>query len=203
MKVAVIGASGNAGSRIVNELISRGHQVLALARHLEKLPTSPGITAKAVDANEVTTLSALLRGCDAVVSALKFKASDPQHLIDAVRAAGIKRYIIVGGAGTLEVAPGQLEMDSPNFPPHVKPEARAGGEFLALLRKQNDLDWTFISPSRFFISGERTGQFRLGTDQLLVAADGKSSISFEDYAVALVDELETPRHVRARFTVGY
>lgn len=202
MKVALIGASGNAGSRILKELVNRGHSVLALARHADKVPALKGVVAKSVDANDVAALTALLRGNDAVVSSVKFKESNTQGLIDAVRGAGIKRYIVVGGAGSLELSPGLLEMNSPKFPPHVKPEAQAGADFLALLRK-SDLDWTFLSPSRMFIPGERTGTFRLGTDQLLMDKDGKSSISFEDYAIALADELERPRHIKARFTCGY
>lgn len=202
MKVALIGASGTAGSRILTELVSRGHQVLALATDASKISAATGVTAQAVDANNPTALTAALRGNDAVISARKFKETNNQGLIDAVTAAGIKRYLVVGGAGSLETAPGVKEMDSPRFPPHVLPEAKAGSEFLERL-KQSDLDWTFLSPSRFFEPGARTGKFRLGTNQLLVAADGKSSISMEDYAIALVDELEQGKHLRQRFTVGY
>ena len=115
----------------------------------------------------------------------------------------MRRYIVVGGAGSLEVAPGLKLYDAPGFPEQYQTEARKGGAFLARLRQEQELAWTFISPSAFFIPGERTGKFRLGADQLLTAADGKSSISFEDYAVALADELERPAHTRQRFTVGY
>ena len=110
---------------------------------------------------------------------------------------------MVGGAGSLEVAPGQRLVDQPFFHAEWKPEALGGAAFLEALRAEPDLDWTFLSPSALFVPGERTGVFRLGDDQLLTAADGKSSISFEDYAVALVDELETPQRRRRRFTVGY
>ncbi|MGC3980466.1 MAG: NAD(P)-dependent oxidoreductase [Steroidobacteraceae bacterium] len=202
MKVALIGASGTAGSRVLTELVNRGHQVLALATDASKIAPASSVTPQSVDANNSTALAAALRGCDAVISARKFKETNNQGLIEAVKAAGIKRYLVVGGAGSLETAPGVKEMDSPRFPPHVLPEAKAGGEFLSQL-KQSDLDWTFLSPSRFFEPGPRTGKFRLGTDQLLVAADGKSSISMEDYAIALVDELEQGKHLRQRFTVGY
>lgn len=202
MKVALIGASGNAGSRVLKELLSRGHEVIALARHADKIPAQKGVAVKAVDANDAPALTAAIRGADAVISSTKFKETKTQGLIDAVRAAGIKRLLVVGGAGSLEVAPGQLEMNSPKFPPHVLPEAQAGAAFLEQLRKC-DLDWTFLSPSRFFEPGQRTGKFRLGKDQLLVGADGKSAISMEDYAIALIDELERPQHVRQRFTVGY
>jgi putative NADH-flavin reductase len=114
----------------------------------------------------------------------------------------VKRYLVVGGAGSLEVAPGLRLVDTPEFPAEYKQEATKGGEFLGLLRQDQDLDWTFLSPAAVFGPGERTGRFRLGTDQLLVNETG-SSISYEDYAVALVDELENPKHSRARFTAGY
>jgi len=138
-----------------------------------------------------------------VVSAVHFLASDPALLIAAVKDARVPRYLVVGGAGSLEVAPGVTLVSTPNFPPQYKAEAEKGGVFLGLLRQEKELNWTFLSPSALLIPGERTGTFRLGTDQLLTAADGKSSISLEDYAVALVDEIEKPAHIRRRFTVGY
>jgi len=202
MKVALIGASGNAGSRILTELVRRGHRVLALVRHPENVPALEGVVAERADANDIPALSNLLTGADAVVSSVKFKDTDTQGLIEAVRRARVKRYLVVGGAGSLEVAPGLREVDSPQFPSRVRPEALKGAEFLDQLR-QSDLDWTFLSPSRIFFAGTRTGKFRLGNDELLFDETGKSSISFEDYAVALVDELERPAHIRARFTVGY
>jgi putative NADH-flavin reductase len=202
MKVALIGASGNAGSRILQELVGRSHAVLAVARQADKIPALAGVTRRSVNAHDGAELAASIKDCDAVISALKFTGADTQSLIDAVGRSGVARYLVVGGAGSLEIAPGLLEMDSPNFPAYVKPEAAAGARFLAQLRA-SPLDWTFLSPSRFFQPGARTGVFRLGTDQLLTAADGKSAISFEDFAIALVDELEQPRHSRRRFTVGY
>jgi len=202
MKVALLGATGAAGSRILKELSDRGHAVAALSRHPEKVPALPGVTAQALDAADIDATAQALRGADAVVSALKFTSVDTAGLIEAVRRSGVKRYVVVGGAGSLWVSPGVREVDGPGFPEHVKPEARAGWAFLEQLLA-SDLDWTFFSPSRFFTPGERTGTFRLGADDLIFDADGKSAISFEDYALALVDELETPRHVRARFTAGY
>jgi putative NADH-flavin reductase len=202
MYVALIGASGDAGSRILRELNQRGHRVIALARHPEKIAVFEGVESRAADANDSTSLAKHLAGVQAVLSAVKFLDFDGRRLIGAVHAAGVRRYLVVGGAGSLEVAPGVLEMESPKFPPHVKPEAQKGSEFLSML-KQSDLDWTFLSPSRFFVAGQRTGRFRIGKDQLLTDATGKSSISFEDFAVAIVDELEKPQHIRARFTVGY
>ncbi|WP_438768327.1 NAD(P)-dependent oxidoreductase [Kushneria sp. TE3] len=201
-QVALIGASGNAGSRLLAELSDRGHQVTAIARNREKITLLPGVTARQGDANDRKALAELLKGHDAVISAVNFKTNDVKTLVGAVRDAGVLRYLVVGGAGSLEVAPGEKLIDQPDFPDAYQPEARAGGEFLDFLRGVEDLEWTFLSPSAEFVAGERTGQFRLGQDQLLTH-EGGSSISFEDYAVAMVDELETPAHVRQRFTVGY
>ncbi|WP_069384178.1 NAD(P)-dependent oxidoreductase [Halomonas caseinilytica] len=201
-KIALIGASGDAGSRILAELSDRGHRVTAIARHVERIAVLPGVAPKQGDANDRQALGALLEGHDAVISAVPFTASDVRTLVGAVRDAGVARYLVVGGAGSLEVAPGEKVIDQPDFPEAYKAEARAGGEFLDFLRDVDDLDWTFLSPSAEFVPGERTGRFRLGQDTLLTFDEG-SRISFEDYAVALVDELEQPRHVRQRFTVGY
>ena len=202
MNIALIGATGNAGSRILAELIRRGHAVTAIVRQPEKLPAQGGVIARKGDANDPAGLAVLLAGHDAVVSSVRFSDSDPRKLIEAVRASGVKRYLVVGGAGSLEAAPGLKVIDTPNFPPEYKAEASAGGVFLDMLRGADDLDWTFLSPSAVFTAGERTGKFRIGKDQLLVGDQG-SHISFEDYAIALVDELEKPAHLRERFTVGY
>jgi putative NADH-flavin reductase len=202
MSIALIGASGNAGSRILKELAARGHQITAIARHPDQIAKLPKVTAKKGDVFDRASLTLLLQGHEIVISAVHFTASDPRILIDAVKASGAKRYLVVGGAGSLEVAPGVRLIDTPEFPAAYKPEAAKGGEFLDLLRQEKDLDWTFLSPSALFIAGERTGRFRLGTDQLLSTEKG-SSISFEDYAIALVDEIEKPAHRRQRFTVGY
>jgi putative NADH-flavin reductase len=202
MKIALIGASGNAGARLLAELSRRGHAVTAIARTPEKIAALPGVMAKAGDVKDKAGLARLLAGHDAVVSAVRFVDTDPDALIATVREAGVKRYLVVGGAGSLEVAPGVRLIDTPQFPAAYKAEASAGGVFLDKLRDVSDLDWTFLSPSAMFVPGERTGKFRLGKDQLL-ANDKGSSISFEDYAIAAVDELEAPKHVRQRFTVGY
>ncbi len=200
--IALIGASGNAGSRILKELVCRKHSVTAVARKPEAVEDLAGVRRVAGDVFDVDTLSATLKGHDAVISAVKFIASDYHMLVEAVRRSGVRRYIVVGGAGSLKVGPGMRLVDSPSFPPAYKPEAVKGGDFLEYLRTVSDLDWTFISPSALFVPGERTGKFRLGTDALL-AVDNVSKISFEDFAVALVDELEKPERLRQRFTVGY
>jgi uncharacterized protein len=203
MTVAVIGATGNVGSRVVAELLSRGHSVTGIARNPEKAAARPGLTAKRGDVSDKAGLAALLKGHDAVISALRFADTDARTLIDAVKDSGVKRYLVVGGAGSLEVAPGVKLIDTPQFPEAYKAEALKGAAFLELLRGEETLDWTFLSPSALINAGKRTGKFRLGGDQLLTDDKGNSSISYEDYAVALVDELEKPAHSRKRFTVGY
>lgn len=202
MKIALIGASGNAGSRILKELSDRGHAVTAIARTPDRIAALPGVTAVVGDLDQPDALTETLRGHDAVISSVHFAATDAARLIDVVRASGVTRYLVVGGAASLEVAPGQRLLDQPDFPEAYKVEATAGAAFLDRLRSVQDLDWTFLSPSAMFVPGERTGRFRLGTDQLLSNAQG-SSISFEDYAIALADEIEQPHHIRQRFTVGY
>jgi uncharacterized protein len=201
-RIALIGASGRAGSRILKELSDRGHTITAIARNPEKIASLPNVTARKGDVWDENGLAALLQGHDAVVSAVHFSASDAKTLIDAVRASGAKRYLVVGGAGSLEVAPGKRLVDQPDFPAAYKAEAIKGAEFLDRLKEEKVLDWTFLSPSALFDEGERTGKFRLGKDTLLTTDKG-SRISFEDYAIALVDEIEKPAHSRQRFTVSY
>ncbi|MFG3591718.1 NAD(P)-dependent oxidoreductase [Bradyrhizobium sp. RDI18] len=203
MKIAVIGASGNAGSRITAELARRGHTVTAIARHPEKVAAQANVTPTAGDAMDQAGLARLLAGHDAAISSIHFLASDPAKLIGAAKDSKVGRYLVVGGAGSLEVAPGVRLVTTPGFPVAYKAEAEKGAAFLDLLRGEKELNWTFLSPSALFTAGERTGKFRLGTDQLLTAAEGKSSISFEDFAVALADEIERPAYIRQRFTVGY
>lgn len=203
MKIALIGATGFIGSRLLTELSTRGHKVTAIVRNPEKAPALAGVTAAKGDVFDKDGLAALLAGHDAVISAVHFSASDPAALIAAVKQSGVKRYLVVGGAGSLEVAPGVKLFDTPEFPAIYLDEARKGGAFFDLLKQENGLDWTFLSPSALIAPGERTGKFRLGKDQLLVDAAGKSAISAEDYAIALVDELEEPANIRQRFTVGY
>jgi putative NADH-flavin reductase len=203
MKIAVIGASGNAGSRITTELARRGHSVTAIARHPEKIAAQANVTPTRGDVMDQSGLARLLAGHDAAISSVHFLASDPAKLIAAAKESKVGRYLVVGGAGSLEVAPGVRLVTTPGFPVAYKAEAEKGAAFLDLLRAEKELNWTFLSPSALFTAGERTGKFRLGIDQLLTSADGKSSISFEDFAVALADEIERPAHIRQRFTVGY
>lgn len=202
--IALLGITGRAGSGIATELLQRGHTLTGIARNVSKATARPGLTLKAADATDVHALAEVLQGHDLVVSSTPFVGGiDAPTLIAAAKQAGVKRVIVVGGAGSLEVAPGVALIDTPEFPAIYKAEASGGRAFLQALRTERELDWTFISPSAFFEPGPRTGRFRLGGDQLLVDADGKSHISMEDYAIALADEIETPRHARTRFTVGY
>ena len=203
MNVALIGFTGRVGSRVLAELLARGHTVTGIARRPESQPPRAGLAVERADATNAEQIAPVLAGHDAVVSASNFVSSDPRVLLAAVKRAGVGRLLVVGGAGSLEVAPGKALMDTPEFPDAYKPEARAGRDFLDALRAERDLDWTFLSPPAEFEPGPRTGQFRLGKDQLLVGPDGRSRISMEDYAIALVDELESPRHFRERFTTGY
>jgi hypothetical protein len=166
------------------------------------LEAQPGLTLKPADATSVDRLAPALHDHDVVISASNFVSSHVRTLIAAVKQAGVRRLMVVGGAGTLEVAPGVILMDTPEFPETYKAKAMAGRAFLDVLRRKQNLDWVFLSPPAEFEPGERTGKFRLGGDQLLVDADGRSWISMEDYAVAFADELETPRHSRQRFAVS-
>lgn len=203
MNITVLGASGRVGSEVVKELARRGHQVTGVARQPDRVPAAPGVTAVAGDVNQPASLAPALADADAVVSAIMFVDSDPSLLIQAIKEAGVPRYLVVGGAGSLEVAPGQRLVDTPAFPEAYKAEALAGGRFLDALRTEPELNWTFLSPSALFDGSERTGVFRLGGDALLTDDQGNSRISFPDYAIAMADEIETPKHPRARFTVGY
>jgi hypothetical protein len=203
MKVAVIGATGNAGSRIAAELLRRKHEVTGIARNPEKLAAQPGLTMKKGDVSDEAGMAALLKGHDAVIHSVRFLGTNVHKVLGAVKKAGVPRLLVVGGAGSLEVSPGVALIDTPGFPAMAKGEAGAGREFLTVLRTEKELNWTFLSPSASFAPGERTGKFRLAKDELLTGVDGQSRITMEDYAIALVDEVEKPKYPRARFTVGY
>ncbi|QNA83563.1 NAD(P)-dependent oxidoreductase [Sphingomonas sp. So64.6b] len=202
MKVAVLGASGRAGSEITKELAGRGHQVVAIARKPDAIVDAPDVTAIAGDASNPAELAELIRGSDAVISALHFDVP-PDTLLSALRQAGVGRLLITGGAASLEVAPGQRLIDSPDFPEEWKGAAMGGIAFLDDLRKETAIDWTFFSPAALIFEGPRLGQYRSGGDQLVTDDAGDSKISFADYAIAMVDELEQKNHSRARFTAAY
>ncbi|HEY6874256.1 MAG TPA: NAD(P)-dependent oxidoreductase [Geobacteraceae bacterium] len=220
MNIVLYSATGRAGSTILNELISRGHQVTAVARNLDKLPEQLPPTVKRAwdDLSNVDRIAEIISGADAVVSAYGPPSSDPRYtsdatytdqlvsvterLIAAVRKAGVSRLIVVGGCGSLQFSPGVTVLDSGYWPEQYVPIATSHMKAFAAL-KASDINWTYFSPPMLIQSGERTGKFRLGGDDLIKDEQGNSRISFEDYAVALVDELEKPAHERSRFTIGY
>lgn len=202
-KLAIIGATGRAGGRLLEEALRRGHTVTAIARNTAALSGRAGVTARDVDVRDAAALAQAVAGHDAVFSAAHFSGIPADAIISAVKRAGVKRLLVVGGAGSLLAAPGLKVIDTPNFPAEYKAEASAGAAYLDQLRQENELDWSFLSPSAEFVEGERSGAFRLGQDDLLVSAQGRSWISFEDYAIAMIDEFEQPAHSRQRFTVGY
>lgn len=212
MKIALFGAGGTIGSRIAREAVSRGHQVTAVARKPEQLtPPASGIQVVQGDVLDPASVAAAVAGSDLVISAIGpgLPDGDPQlvvtaahSLIDGVKRAGVRRLLVVGGAGSLEVGRGMLLVDTPGFPPGWKPIALAHSEALDVYRTA-DLDWTYVSPAALIEPGERTGHYRTGTDQLLTDEKGHSRISAEDYAVAMLDEAEHPQFVRRRMTAAY
>ncbi len=204
MKVAVLGAGGKGGSQITNELVSRGHEVVAIGRNAEKLPSGPGITARPGDASNAHELAGLIQGSDAVISALHFDIPS-STLLGAVKKAGIDRLLVMGGAASLNTADGTRLYDSEHFPDFLKPIVKPAIDFLDDLKKETSTDWTFLSPAQNIFEGERKGpgSFRLGKDELVTDDKGESNISYADYAIAMVDELEQRNHSRGRFPLGY
>jgi putative NADH-flavin reductase len=202
-KIAIIGATGRAGSQLLEEALRRGHSVIAIARNTDKLAVRPGVSVKQVDALDAEALQQAISGSDVVISAAHFATLPASAVIGPVKKAAVKRLLVVGGAGSLLLPGGARVIDSEGFPEAYKAEASAGATFLDALRQEQELDWTFLSPSAEFVETERTGTFRLGQDDLLVSREGRSWISFADFAIAMLDEVETPKHSRQRFTVGY
>lgn len=213
MKIALIGATGFVGSAILKEALDRGHEVTAIVRHTEKLQPHPKLNSQKGDVYNADDVARLVAGHDAVISAFNPGWTNPdiynqqvkgtEAIIKGVKQAGIKRVLWVGGAGGLEVKPGVQSVDTPEFPKDWKQGSLATREALNQLRKESGLDWSFLAPSADLSPGQRTGKFRLGTDQLLKDANGQSRISVEDYAMAMINEVEKPAHIRQRFTVGY
>ncbi len=213
MKLALIGATGFVGSAILQEALHRGHEVTAIVRDPEKLPPHQKLHPQKADIYNVNDVMQLVAGHDAVISAFNPGWNNPdiynlqvqgtKSIISGVKNAGVTRLLFVGGAGGLEVKPGVQAVDLPGFPAEYKQGALATREALNLLRQEPSLDWSFLSPSADLAPGQRTGQFRLGTDHMLKDADGRSRISTQDYAMAMINEVEKPSHIRQRFTVGY
>ncbi|KQR45880.1 NAD(P)-dependent oxidoreductase [Acidovorax sp. Leaf160] len=212
MNIALIG-TGFVGSAVLEELLQRGHRVTVLARHPEKIAPRDGLTVVAADAQQAAQVAAAVRGHDAVVSAYNPGWTVPdiyeqflrgtEAIVEGVRSAGVKRVLMVGGAGSLFVAPGVQLVDTPDFPAEWKAGALAARDALTRLRGEKELEWTFMSPAILLQPGERTGRYRLGGEEPLMNGAEPGSISVADLAVALVDEVEAPQHVRQRFTVAH
>ncbi len=245
MKIAIVGATGFVGAKLLAEAAERGHTVTAICRHPANVPPGPNIRAVAGDVADPVQLAREFAGHGAVIHAycpardarlqaiidaqttalrggapvvqtpadmevvrattqarIDGQTKGTQSIIAAAKAAGIKRVLAVGGAGTLLVQ-GVRSMDRPEFPKLYLGGAKATAVVKELLARENELEWTVLCPSTLIAPGKRTGRFRLGTNELLIGPDGSSKISLEDYAMAMIDELETPRHVRKAFTVGY
>jgi uncharacterized protein len=216
MKIALIGATGFVGTAVLAELLQRGHAVTALVRNPARLAVQPALTARALDATDPDAVAAAVKGHDAVVSAFNPGWDAPElyarfmqgsaAIAAGTAQAGVRRLLVVGGAGSLFVAPGVQMVDTPEFashvPPNIIPGAKAARDALTALRGNSVLDWTFLSPPALLAPGERSGKYRVGGEQLLMAGQAPAGISVADLAVAIVDEIEKPQHVRARFTVA-
>lgn len=214
-EVVLIGASGFVGRAILNELLGRGHRVTAIVRNPEKVETkSPNVVVVKADVSDVESIVSASKGKDAMISAYNPGWANPDIyeetlrnyplILEAAKRSGVSRLLCVGGAGTLFCAPGLRVVDSGAIPAAIMGGVKSLGEFyLNTLANEHGIDWVFFSPAGTLEPGERTGKFRLGKDDLIVDADGNSHISVEDYAVAMVDELEKPAHHQERFTIGY
>jgi putative NADH-flavin reductase len=207
MKIALIGGTGFVGSKLLAEAVARGHEVTVLVRDPLKVPLDEHVIALPVDVHDTPGLAAAIAGHAAVISAynpaLPRGLEGARSIIAAVKLAGVPRLLCVGGAGSLLRADGTRVVDAPDFPANWKQGALHTAEFLLLLREEPTLDWTMLSPAEILTPGTRTGHFRLGDDHLLPNPDGPTRISVEDYAAALLDELDSPQHSRTRFSVAY
>jgi putative NADH-flavin reductase len=209
MNIVLFGATGTIGTRILAELLSRGHAVTAVVRDASKLEGRENLTATAGDIFDPASVAEASRGADVVVSAYGPGPDHAEKLVDATRSllagvetSGVKRLIGVGGAGSLEVAPGLQLVDTPDFPADWKEIALAHRDAFALY-KSSPLDWTSVSPAAYIHPGERTGKYRTALDTLIVNEQGQSEVSAEDFAIAIADEVENNRHIRQRFTAAW
>lgn len=216
MHIALIGATGFVGSAVLTTLLQRGHQVTALVRDAARLAPQPGLNVVAADAYDADAVAAAVRGHDAVVSAFNPGWNDPAlydnfmrgsaAIARGVEASGVRRLLVVGGAGSLFVAPGVQLVDTPQFvdhvPPNIVPGAQAARDALTALRANTALDWTFLSPPAMLGQGEPAGSYRVGAEDLLMDGGQPAGIAVADLALAIVDEIEQARHLRARFTVA-
>ncbi len=203
MKIALVVSTGNLGSRILAEALSRKHLVIGITRAPEKLVARDGLTVRKANTHDVKGLAEVLRGNDAAIVAVKWNENDIAEVIEAVRASGVTRALFVVGAGSLLREDGRLHYDHMMEKGTPAPSSKPAMLALDALKKINDLDWSAISPSADIQPGERTGVFRLGLDHLIQDAEGRSRISREDFAIAILNEIEKPQHIRQRFTAGY
>jgi putative NADH-flavin reductase len=213
--VVLIGASGFVGTALLNELLNRGHKVTAIVRNPEKITVKSDLLSVAkADVSTAETVTQLCPGVDEVISAYNPGWTNPKiyedtlkgysAILEGVKKAGVKRLLCVGGAGTLFCAPNLRVMDSGVIPDSFMPGVKGLAEFyLTILMNEKIIDWIFFSPAGTITPGQRTGKFRLGKDDLIVDKNGNSNISVEDYAMAMIDELENPKHHQERFTIGY
>ena len=202
--IALIGASGNIGSKITQELLSRGYNVTAIARNPEKIEASERVTPVVGDILHPQQLAETLKGHDAVICAASFIPNESEKLLEAIRLSGVNRYLMVGGAASLLNEDGIKVWETlEGLPDGVMNYIQEGMRALDLLKEADDFDWTFLSPAVVIGPGERTGKFRLGKDNVVADDNGESKISYDDYAIALVDELEQGNNIKARFTLGY
>ncbi|MBK0379530.1 NAD(P)-dependent oxidoreductase [Mucilaginibacter segetis] len=212
MKVALIGATGFVGSAVLKEGLLRGYEITAIARDISKIAVEDGVLPKAADVNNVDELSGIIAQHDAVINTFNAGWANPnlytdfikgsENIQEATKLSGVKRLLVVGGAGSLFIDGKQL-VDSPEFPKEYYAGATAARDYLNNLRKETELDWTFLSPAINLHPGERTGVFRLGTESPVFDEAGKCDISVEDMAVAIFNELENNQFIRSRFTLGY
>jgi len=202
--IALIGASGNIGSKITHELLSRGYNVTAIARNPEKVEANERVTPVVGDILHPQQLAETLKGHDAIICAASFIPNESEKLLEAIRLSGVKRYLMVGGAASLLNQDGVKVWETlEGLPDGVMSYIQEGMRALDLLKEADDFDWTFLSPAVVIGPGERTGKFRLGQDNVVADENGDSKISYDDYAIALVDELEQGNNIKARFTLGY
>lgn len=211
MRIVLIGAKGMIGQRILRAALKRGHEVTAIIRDLSQAPTfDENLTLVQGDVFDEALLANTFSGKDAVISAFGPKPGKEKELVEATKAlikgvknAGVPRLLAIGGAASLEVAPGVKLIDTPEFPEAWKAIASAHAEALEIYRKETEIDWTNLSPAAMIAPGESTGKYRTDNERLVVDEQGQSRISAEDYAMAMIDELENPKHSRMRFTVAY
>lgn len=214
-KVVLIGASGFVGSALLKEALNRDFEVTAVVRHPEKINIhNENLRIKKADVSSLEEVYEVCKGADAVLSAYNPGWNNPKiyeetievylTIIDGVKKAGVNRFLMVGGAGSLFIAPGIRLMDSGEVPENLLPGVKALGDFyLNFLMKEKEVDWVFFSPAADMRPGVRSGRYRLGKDDMIVDIVGNSHISVEDYAAAMIDELEYPKHHQERFTIGY